>query len=268
MPHARTSAEPDDGLSTRQRRLRPVLVVNTGEGKGKTTAAMGTALRAWHQGWRVGVFQFVKSGRWHVGEEDALRALGQLHEEIGVGGPVTWEVMGTGWSWTRSFDAAENPEAAAREGWRHVSDLLAHEALDFYLLDEFTYPMDWGWLGVDEVVETLVNRPGTQHVVITGRRAPDALVEVADIVTEMTKIKHPFDVGQRGQAGIEWWCAFHEFLLPPRHRVVAKQLLLPVSWQLFAPVAGRWRLSRSDRTTSTPDTTRWRVDVPVATSTP
>ena len=116
MPHARTSAEPDDGLSTRQRRLRPVLVVNTGEGKGKTTAAMGTALRAWHQGWRVGVFQFVKSGRWHVGEEDALRALGQLHEEIGVGGPVTWEVMGTGWSWTRSFDAAENPEAAAREG--------------------------------------------------------------------------------------------------------------------------------------------------------
>ncbi len=118
MPHARTSAEPDDGLSTRQRRLRPVLVVNTGEGKGKTTAAMGTALRAWHQGWRVGVFQFVKSGRWHVGEEDALRALGQLHEEIGVGGPVTWEVMGTGWSWTRSFDAAENPEAAAREGWR------------------------------------------------------------------------------------------------------------------------------------------------------
>ena len=96
MPHARTSAEPDDGLSTRQRRLRPVLVVNTGEGKGKTTAAMGTALRAWHQGWRVGVFQFVKSGRWHVGEEDALRALGQLHEEIGVGGPVTWEVMGTG----------------------------------------------------------------------------------------------------------------------------------------------------------------------------
>ena len=112
--------------------------------------------------------------------------------------------MGTGWAWTGSFAAAEYPEAAARVGWRHVSDLLAHEALDFYLLDEFTYPMDWGWLDVDEVVETLVNRPGTQHVVITGRRAPDALVEVADIVTEMTKIKHPFDVGQRGQAGIEW----------------------------------------------------------------
>ena len=180
MPHACTNAEPNDGLSTKQRRLRPVLVVNTGEGKGKTTAAVGTALRAWHQGWRVGVFQFVKSGRWHVGEQDALQALGQLHEETGVGGPVT------------------------REGWRHVSDLLAHEAFDFYLLDEFTYPMDWGWLDVNEVVEILVNRSGTQHVVITGRRAPDALIKVADIVTEMTKIKHPFDLGQRGQAGIEW----------------------------------------------------------------
>ena len=99
MPHARSGATPDDGLSTRQRRLRPVLAVNTGEGKGKTTAAMGTALRAWNQGWKVGVFQFVKSGRWHVGEQDALQALGKLHEETGAGGPVTWEVMGTGWSW-------------------------------------------------------------------------------------------------------------------------------------------------------------------------
>ena len=135
MPHARSGATPDDGLSTRQRRLRPVLAVNTGEGKGKTTAAMGTALRAWNQGWKVGVFQFVKSGRWHVGEQDALQALGKLHEETGVGGPVTWEVMGTGWSWARSFDAADDPEAAAREGWRHVSELLASEALDFYLID-------------------------------------------------------------------------------------------------------------------------------------
>lgn len=204
MPHARSGATPDDGLSTRQRRLRPVLAVNTGEGKGKTTAAMGTALRAWNQGWKVGVFQFVKSGRWHVGEQDALQALGKLREETGAGGPVTWEVMGTGWSWARSFDAADDPEAAAREGWRHVSELLASEALDFYLLDEFTYPLDWGWLDVDEVVDTLVNRPGTQHVVITGRRAPAALVEAADLVTEMTKVKHPFDAGQRGQAGIEW----------------------------------------------------------------
>ncbi|AZZ38467.1 cob(I)yrinic acid a,c-diamide adenosyltransferase [Acidipropionibacterium jensenii] len=204
MPRAHTDVDPDDGLSTRQRRLRPVLAVNTGDGKGKTTAAMGTALRAWHQGWSVGVFQFIKSGRWHVGEQDALEALGRIHRETGVGGPVTWETMGTGWSWTKAFSASEDPAEAAREGWRHVRSLLAEQALDFYLLDEFSYPLDWGWIDVDEVVDVLTHRPGTQHVVITGRRAPDTLIEAADLVTEMTKIKHPFDAGQRGQAGIEW----------------------------------------------------------------
>lgn len=193
-----------DGRTTRQRRLRPVVMVNTGEGKGKTTAAMGTALRAWNHGWDVGVFQFVKSGRWHVGEQDALQALGSLHESTGAGGRVTWETMGTGWSWTRAFDAAEDPARAAQEGWRHVKELLDDEAFDFYLLDEFTYPLDWGWIDVSEVVEVLTHRPGSQQVVVTGRRAPRALVEMADIVTEMTKIKHPFDLGQRGQAGIEW----------------------------------------------------------------
>ncbi|MDN6625059.1 MAG: cob(I)yrinic acid a,c-diamide adenosyltransferase, partial [Acidipropionibacterium jensenii] len=201
MPRAHTDVDPDDGLSTRQRRLRPVLAVNTGDGKGKTTAAMGTALRAWHQGWSVGVFQFIKSGRWHVGEQDALEALGRIHRETGVGGPVTWETMGTGWSWTKAFDAEKDPAEAAREGWRHVRSLLAEQALDFYLLDEFSYPLDWGWIDVDEVVDVLTHRPGTQHVVITGRRAPDTLIEAADLVTGMTKIKHPFDAGRRGQAG-------------------------------------------------------------------
>ena len=204
MPRAQSTAEPDDGLSTRQRRLRPVLAVNTGEGKGKTTAAMGTALRAWHQGWSVGVFQFIKSGRWHVGEQAALEALGRLHDQTGEGGAVRWETMGTGWSWTKAFSAADDPAEAAREGWRHVSGLLAREALDFYLLDEFCYPLTWGWIDVDEVVATLLARPGVQHVVITGRNAPRPLVDAADLVTEMTKIKHPFDAGQRGQVGIEW----------------------------------------------------------------
>lgn len=203
MPRAHTGADPDDGLSTRERRLRPVLIVNTGEGKGKTTAAMGTALRAWHQGWSVGVYQFVKSGRWHVGEQDALQTLGRVHRQTGAGGPVTWETMGTGWSWTKAFDAAD-PAQAAREGWRHVRDLLERRAHDFYLLDEFTYPMVWGWIDVSEVVEVLSRRPGAQHVVITGRDAPPELIAAADLVTGMTKIKHPFDAGQRGQAGIEW----------------------------------------------------------------
>lgn len=204
MPQARSSAQPHDGLTTRQRRHRPVLAVHTGQGKGKTTAAMGTALRAWAQGWDVGVYQFVKSGRWRVGEQTALTALGELHRTTGQGGPVTWEVMGTGWSWARSFDAQADPQAAAREGWRHVADLLARHGHDFYVLDEFTYPLVWGWIDLDEVIATLAGRPGTQHVVITGRDAPAALVEAADLVTTMTKTTHPFDSGQRGQAGIEW----------------------------------------------------------------
>ncbi len=204
MPRARTTADPGDGLSTRQRRLRPVLAVHTGDGKGKTTAAMGTALRAWHQGWSIGVFQFIKSGRWHPGEQAALEALGRLHDATGEGGPVVWETMGTGWSWTRAFSAGTDPAGAAREGWRQVRSLLADEALDFYLLDEFSYALNWGWLDVDEVVDTLTHRPGSQHVVITGRNCPQQLIEAADLVTEMTKISHPFDAGQRGQAGIEW----------------------------------------------------------------
>ena len=96
MPRARTDVRPDDGLSTRERRLRPVLIVNTGDGKGKTTAAMGTALRAWNQGWSIGIFQFIKSGRWRVGERDAFAALSEAHDRTGIGGRVTWLVLVTG----------------------------------------------------------------------------------------------------------------------------------------------------------------------------
>lgn len=191
--------DPDDGLTTAQRRRRPVLMVNTGDGKGKTSAAMGVALRAWAQGWSVGVYQFVKSASWHTGEHDALTRLGELS------GDVTWEQMGTGWSWTRrnSGDAPDAREAAAL-GWAHIRDGLAAERHRLWVLDEFTYPLDWGWIDVDEVVSALADRPGTQHVVITGRRCPQAVMDLADLVTEMVKVRHPFDTGQRGQAGIEW----------------------------------------------------------------
>jgi cob(I)alamin adenosyltransferase len=95
-------------------------------------------------------------------------------------------------------------EEAAREGWEQVKRELAAETHTLYVLDEFTYPMKWGWVDVDEVVEVLRTRPGRQHVVITGRDAAPALIEAADLVTEMGKIKHPMDVGQKGQRGIEW----------------------------------------------------------------
>jgi len=203
MPQGVPTTVPDDGLTTRQRRNRPLLIVHTGEMKGKSTAAFGLALRAWNQGWPIGVFQFVKSAKWKVGEESAFRALGRLHEQTGEGAPVDWHKMGEGWSWIqRGCD--EDHARDAREGWAQIKRDLAAQKYGCYVLDEFTYPMTWGWIEVAEVVQTLVNRPGHQHVIVTGRNADPALIEAADLVVEMTKIKHPMDAGQKGQRGIEW----------------------------------------------------------------
>ena len=152
----------------------------------------------------IGVFQFVKSAKWKVGEEAVMRRLGELHDDTGEGGPVEWHKMGEGWSWSRKQGTEEDHAAAAAEGWQEIKRRLENEVHDFYVLDEFTYPIKWGWIDVDDVVETLRNRPGRQHVVMTGRDADPKLVEVADLVTEMTKIKHPMDVGRKGQKGIEW----------------------------------------------------------------
>ncbi len=198
------TAVPDDGLTTRQRRNRPLLIVNTGDGKGKSTAAFGLALRGWNQGWSVGVFQFVKSAKWRIGEQTAIETLAELHRETGRGGPMEWHKMGAGWSWSRKEGSDDDHAATAVEGWAEIKRRMAAEQHGLYVLDEFTYPMAWGWIDVDDVVTTLRERPGQQHVVITGRRCPEPVLELADLVTEMTKVKHPFDVGQKGQRGIEW----------------------------------------------------------------
>ena len=199
-PQGQPASVPEDGLTTRQRRNRALVVVHTGEMKGKSTAAFGLALRAWNQGWPIGVFQFVKSAKWKVGEENALRVLG----ETGQGGTVAWHKMGEGWSWTRKQGTDDDHAANAREGWEQVKRDLAAQTYRFYVLDEFTYPMTWGWIDVADVVATLRDRPGSQHVVITGRGAHPDLVAAADLVLETTKIKHPMDDGQKGQRGIEW----------------------------------------------------------------
>jgi cob(I)alamin adenosyltransferase len=204
MPQGQPLTVPDDGLTTRQRRNRQLLMVHTGDGKGKSTAAFGLAIRGWNQGWNIGVFQFVKSAKWRIGEQTVLERLGELHRETGEGGPVEWHKMGAGWSWSRKAGEDEDHAAEAAEGWAEIKRRLAEETHDLLVLDEFTYPMEWGWVDVDDVVETLANRPGRQHVVVTGRRADPRLVQVADLVTEMTKVKHPMDVGQKGQRGIEW----------------------------------------------------------------
>jgi cob(I)alamin adenosyltransferase len=195
---------PDDGLSTKERRNRPLVIVHTGPGKGKSTAAFGLALRGWTQGFDIGVFQFVKSAKWRIGEQTVLERLGELHQETGEGGPVEWHKMGSGWSWSRKAGTEDDHAAAAAEGWAEVKKRLADERHDLYLLDEFTYPIKWGWVDIDDVVQTLVDRPGYQHVAITGRDADPKLIEIANLVTEMTKVKHPFDDGQKGQKGIEW----------------------------------------------------------------
>jgi cob(I)alamin adenosyltransferase len=204
VPQGQVSVTPADGLTTRQRRNRPLLVVHTGVMKGKSTAAFGMALRGWNQGWPIGVFQFVKSAKWKVGEEEAFRALGKLHDDTGQGGPVEWHKMGSGWSWTRKQGTETDHADDAREGWAEIRRRIADERHRVYVLDEFTYPLKWGWIDIDEVVEVLANRPGQQHVIITGRDAPQALVDAADLVMETTKVKHPMDAGQKGQRGIEW----------------------------------------------------------------
>ena len=148
------------------------------------------------------MYQFVKSAKWRTGEEAALRALDRVHAETGEGAPVTWHRMGAGWSWLRT--QPEDHARAAREGWEQVRRDLAAQTYRLLILDEFTYPVGNGTLDVAEILAELAARPGTQHVVITGRRAHPDLVAAADLVTEMTKIRHPMDAGRKGQAGIEW----------------------------------------------------------------
>jgi cob(I)alamin adenosyltransferase len=190
-PQGKPEHVPADGLTTRVRRAKPRLIVHTGVGKGKSTAAFGLMLRGWAQGWDVGVFQFVKSSKWKVGEEAAAEKLG-----------IDWHKMGSSWSWIQREEASS--EALARQGWAEVKAAIAAETYQMLILDEFTYVMSRGWVPVDEVLAVLTARTGTQHVVITGRGAPQEIVDAADIVTEMTKVKHPFDQGEKGQKGIEW----------------------------------------------------------------
>jgi cob(I)alamin adenosyltransferase len=190
-----TTAARDIGSADPKRRKprdRPLMIVITGQGKGKSTSAFGMLLRSWARGYRCGVFQFVKSGKWKVGEAKAAAALGG----------IDWEKMGNGWSWLQR-DLAESAELA-REGWAEVKRAIAQQRYEFLLLDELTYPVKWGWIDAKDVVSTLAGRPGFQHVVITGRDAPGELIEAADLVSEVVKVKHPMDAGIRAQQGIEW----------------------------------------------------------------
>jgi cob(I)alamin adenosyltransferase len=187
-PEDRGSAEP----KRRKPRDKPLLIVLTGHGKGKSTSAFGMLMRSWARGYRCGVFQFVKSGKWKVGEAKAAQTLGG----------IDWEKMGDGWTWI-SKDLEESADRA-RAGWEEVKRRIADERYEFLLLDELTYAVKYGWIPEDDIVATLSGRPGFQHVVVTGRDASPGLIAAADLVSEVVKVKHPMDQGIRAQQGIEW----------------------------------------------------------------
>ena len=169
-----------------------MILVNTGDGKGKSTAAFGVVLRGVARGWDVAVVQFIKSGKWKVGEEKVCR------ERLGV----DWWSIGEGFTWD-SQDLDED-QATAQEGWRHARSVIEAGSHQLVVLDEVTYPMQWGWISTDEVVEVLRSMSDKVHVVCTGRGAPDALVDVADTVTEMRNVKHAYDKGVRAKRGIDF----------------------------------------------------------------
>lgn len=179
--------------AARRRRVRKGLViVNTGPGKGKTTAALGTLLRAWGRGMRCCMVQFIKNETGNWGEVKAARQLG-----------IEWHQMGDGFTWL-SKDMDETV-AKSRHAWTVAQEKIASGDYNLVILDEFTYPLKFGWLDVDDVIAWLRDhKPSIVHLIVTGRDAPPALIEFADLVTEMQKIKHPFDSGIRAQPGIEY----------------------------------------------------------------
>ena len=172
-------------------RATSVVLVNTGNGKGKSSAAFGVMGRAWARGWRVCVVQFLKSGKWRSGEH-------KLAEHLGI----EWQSLGDGFTW-ESTDLDETA-AKGRHAWEVARDKLASGAYQLLILDELTYAVTYGWVPIDEVVAGLEARaPGT-NVVVTGRDAPPELVDIADTVTEMRKVKHAYDQGIRASKGIEY----------------------------------------------------------------
>ena len=174
------------------RRVESVVLVNTGDGKGKSTAAFGTVVRGVARGWRVAVVQFLKSGRWQVGEEAVCR------DRLGV----DWFAIGEGFTW-ESEDLSED-EAVAQAAWQHAKDLIAAGEHRLVVLDEITYPMQWDWISTDDVVASIADRPSAVNIVCTGRGAPDALLAAADTATEMVKLKHVYDTGVRAKKGIDY----------------------------------------------------------------
>ena len=186
-----TRQEPGPQSVTGPRINKGLVIVNTGTGKGKTTAAMGVMLRAWGRDMKVIMLQFIKHTTANFGEQRAAKKM-----------DIEVRAMGDGFTW-RSKDL-ENSADLARAHWEDCKEVIAQGKHDVVILDEFTYALHYGWVPVDDALEVLRNRPEMMHVIITGRNAPPELVEFADLVTEMTLVKHPYHVGIKAQPGIEF----------------------------------------------------------------
>ena len=172
-------------------RVESIVLVNTGPGKGKSSAAFGVMGRSWARGWNVVVVQFLKSEKWKAGER-------KLAEHLGI----EWHTLGDGFTW-ESTDLEETA-AKGRHAWDVAAALLASGDYDMVILDEVTYAMKYGWVPVADVVAAVTGRAPKTNVVITGRNAPPEIIEIADTVTEMTKIKHAYDQGIPARKGIEY----------------------------------------------------------------
>ena len=168
-----------------------LVIVNTGNGKGKTTAAMGVLLRSWGRGLKVIMLQFIKHTTANFGEQRGAQKMG-----------IEMRAMGDGFTW-RSRDLDQSSDLAQAH-WEDCKEIIASGEYDLVVLDEFTYPLHYGWIPVEEVIQVLKERPPMQHVIITGRHAPEALIEYADLVTEMNVVKHPYQQGIKAQPGIEF----------------------------------------------------------------
>ena len=181
----------DDPRPGELRRAPSLVLVNTGPGKGKTSAAMGVVVRGVARGWPVGVVQFLKSGTWRTGEEKVCKQLG-----------VDWWAEGEGFTWL-SEDLSVD-EAVAAGAWARARSLIETGDHQLVVLDEVTYPVNWGWIDAAEVVDTIRARPEHVNVVLTGRNASQELIDVADTVSEIGDVKHAYRSGIRAKKGIDF----------------------------------------------------------------
>lgn len=189
--------EPDDDLAPADAeegpvpKRHPLVLLYTGNGKGKTTSALGVTMRAWGRGWKVCWLQFIKSKTANYGETRAAKRMG-----------IEMIPLGDGFTWL-SKDINKDI-ALARECWALAREKIESAAYDLVVLDEITYPVTYGWLEADEVISVLRDRPADTHIIMTGRNAAPELVEFADLVSEMTEVKHPFQQGIKAQRGIDF----------------------------------------------------------------